>query len=130
MAERKLSVRQQKFADLYEGNGTQAARLAGYSGSEQALGKTAHDLLRNPKIQQAIQGRQDTETRPLIAARHNRQAWWTQVMNDPDTDMRDRLRASELLGRSEGDFLERVEHGGQVALPPRFILDLSGGHQR
>ena len=44
----------------------------------------------------------------MIASREERQTFWTAILRDPETELRDRLRASELLGRSEGDFLERV----------------------
>lgn len=30
--------------------------------------------------------------------------------------MRERLKASELLGKSEGDFLDRVEQGGEMVV--------------
>ena len=38
-----------------------------------------------------------------------RQEFWTKVMNDPDEDMKNRLRAAELLGKSEADFLDRIK---------------------
>lgn len=46
------------FVEYYlgeaNGNGVKAARMAGYRGSYSVLGVTAHDLLRLPKIQDAI----------------------------------------------------------------------------
>ena len=92
------------------GNATEAARLAGYSGSESALGVTGHDNLKNPKIAKAIKQRQDSD--PAIATREERQRFWTEVMNNPQADMKDRLRASEILGKASGDFVERHEHTG------------------
>lgn len=114
--EAQFTERQRRFIEAFEGNGTEAARLAGYTGSDNVLGKTAYDLLRNPKIAQAVKERQDKRVKSLIASREQRQGFWTKVMNDAGAEMRDRLRASELLGKSEADFTEKVEHSGSVTL--------------
>jgi hypothetical protein len=51
-------------------------------------------------------------------ALQQRQRFWTEVMEDPKLDTQTRLKASELLGRAECDFVERkiVEgpNGGPV----------------
>ena len=46
-----------------------------------------------------------------IASRKERQVFWTQTMLDEKQEMSTRLRASELLGKSFGDFVERKELG-------------------
>lgn len=103
-----LTPKQAAFVEAYDGNGTAAARKAGYSGSDAVLGKTAFDLLRNPKIAQLIAERSKRATFGHIASREERQAFWTKVMQDEDGSMFDRLKASELLGKSDGDFLTRI----------------------
>lgn len=49
-----LTVKQERFVAAYvgaaNGNATEAARQAGYSGSDGTLGVTGHELLKNPKI--------------------------------------------------------------------------------
>jgi phage terminase small subunit len=113
---RELTTRQRAFVEAYDGNGTQAARVAGYSGSDNTLSVTASELLRNPRIVEAIRER-EASRRPhspvalVIATRQERQAFWTKVMNDGEAELSARLKASELLGKSEGDFLERLEVG-------------------
>lgn len=119
MAKDKFTSKQQKFIDLYEGNGTRAAKEAGYSGDENALGVIASGLLRNIKISDAIKKRQskspDTkEHSKRIASREDRQAFWTKIMDNDKSEMRDRLKASELLGRSNADFTDRVEVSGDL----------------
>lgn len=118
MAEKKLNPRQQKFVDIYDGNGVESARKAGYTGSDNTLAQTAHDLLRNPKIVEALKNREKVEKRARIADRAMRQKYWTRVMQSKKESTRDRLRASELLGKSEGDFITRikVEEGRAEAL--------------
>lgn len=53
-----------------------------------------------------------------IATRKERQVFWTNVIMDEDEKMSDRLKASELLGRSEVDFVEKkeIDFGGQLAV--------------
>lgn len=109
-----LNPRQRKFAEIYDGNATEAAIRAGYaSGSAEVTGAR---LLRNAKVQGIIKGREQSESRVRIASRQQRQEFWTSVMSDGEVDMKDRLKASELLGKSEGDFLDRVELSGQLNL--------------
>jgi phage terminase small subunit len=108
-AERKLSTKQLKFIEAYVGNGVEAARLAGYKGSYKTLDAVARENLEKPRIKAAIRAREETEVRPLVATRQRRQEFWTLIMENPDEDIRARLKASELLGRSEGDFTDRSE---------------------
>jgi hypothetical protein len=58
-----LSYKQQQFVNAYlgaaNGNATEAARLAGYKGSDNVLGVTGHENLRKPKIRAAIDARMD-----------------------------------------------------------------------
>ena len=101
-----LTKKQQKFIQAYSGNAADAARAAGYSSrTAKAIG---FELLTKPDIKEAIQERERERTDSMIATREERQTFWTSVLRDPETELRDRLRASELLGKSEGDFLERV----------------------
>ncbi len=106
---RPLTLKQQLFADIYEGNGTEACRQAGYKGSDTVLAVQARRLLRNAKVVEIIEQRHLTATVVYIADREARQEFWTAVMLS-DEPMPIRLKASEILGRSCGDFIARVEH--------------------
>lgn len=59
---------------------------------------------------------------PEIAGRAERQAFWSMAMRDDSLAMKDRLRASDLLAKSEGDYLERHEHSVQG--PIQLTLNL------
>lgn len=54
-----LSAKQQAFIHEYllDFNATRAAERAGYRGNDNTLAVTGHDLIRNPKIAEAIQKR-------------------------------------------------------------------------
>lgn len=96
------------------GNGTEAARLAGYKGKPKVLQVQASRLLSKAIMQAAIADR--TKNDPLVADRAARQQFWTSTMLDVEQKMPDRLKASELLGRSQADFIEKHEHSGTVTL--------------
>ena len=112
--ERRLTQKQQAFVAAYDGNGVESAKAAGYKGGYQTLGVTACRLLKDDRITRAIQAREKERMEPVIMNRQERQSFWSGIMLDEDASLRDRLRASELLGKSEGDFLERheVKHTG------------------
>lgn len=111
-----LNARQKAFVAAYAGNATQAARDAGYTGSDATLGVTGHELLKNPKIAEAIKARETKRDSKRIATREERQAFWTEVFHDSEQNILARLKASELLGKSEADFIERQRHEGSITI--------------
>ena len=48
--------------------------------------------------------------------RESRQEFWTMIALDKEERTDTRLRASELLGKSEGDFIDRHELSGNIAI--------------
>ena len=104
-AVREFTTKQQRLIDCYAGNIKEAAEKAGLSYDY------ARRLVTKSHILEAIRNRQDTEVRPKnIADRQERQAFWTRIMRDGGEDTRDRLKASDLLGKSEADFTENLSH--------------------
>ena len=118
---RKFTARERKFIQFYDGNGTEAAIKAGYTKNRKSAGVFATRLLAKAKIADAIQKRTDREARTVIATREQRQKLWTEMMFKAFKDS-DRLRASELLGKSEGDFLDRHEVTGKDGGPIRGMM--------
>lgn len=105
-----MTPKQKRFVELYDGNATAAAIQAGYSSkTARAAGQR---LLTKVDIAAAIRTREEREARVRIATRQERQEFWTAVMRDGEAKMFDRLRASELLGKSEADFIDRQEITG------------------
>ncbi len=104
-----LTFMQQGFVSLFTGNVKETAELAKISFDY------AKQLYAKPHIKHAIASRHKQEYNPLIATRQDRQAFWTAIMLDKlknednarvAQSMPDRLKASELLGRSEADFTD------------------------
>lgn len=121
----KLNAKRQAFVDAWEGNATAAALAAGYSP------KTAYSqgqrLLKTVEVQEAIKAREAQRLAPTIATRQERQEFWTSVLRNEEEAMKNRLKAAELLGKSEGDFLERVEM--DMTLSPAAILEQIRGRR-
>lgn len=120
-----LTPKQQAFVDAYTGNGVEAARAAGYAGDAKTLAVTASRLLADAKVADAIARRnavvqqvrsEAAAVAGRIATRAERQAFWTQVMCNEKHRTADRLKAAELLGKSEADFVERLQHEGKLTL--------------
>ena len=116
-----LTTRQGRFVEAYTGNATAAACEAGYS--PKTARSAGQRLLTNVDIQKAIRAREMKNMEGMIAGRQQRQRFWTDTMNNDGHTMRDRLRASELLGRSEGDFMDKLDHtssDGTMSPRPAF----------
>ena len=105
----ELTEKQRKFVDAYlgeaNGNGTEAASIAGYNGDRKTLGIISANNLKKPSIRLAIDER--TKNDGSIASREERQAFLTRIMRTEHRKMPERLKAVELLCRMHGDFIER-----------------------
>ena len=117
-----LNHKLQTFVDVYDGDANKAADIAGIS---QQYGRrlvmstlAAGSTPKSKEVQLAIQSRNDNATRIAtdatvvvgkVASRLDRQRFWTKMMTDEDEINSDRLRASELLGKSEADFIDVVK---------------------
>ena len=110
-----LTEKQRRFCEAYSGNGGNAlaaARSAGYSNPDpegaRQIGKD--------RIRQALESLRLTTTDNAIATRQERQELWSSMMLDDALPTMARLRASELLGKSQGDFIDRTEITGSVTV--------------
>lgn len=136
---KRLTYKQRRFVDCYAGNGVEAARKAGYQGNANTLHVVAAENLRKPTILAAIEARQEDERQPDIMDRQARQRLWSRMARDESLSVSDRLRASELLGKSEADFTDKrivdQTHGGMTqaerdALAESILAEVARGQQR
>ena len=131
-----LSKQKRLFVEAYDGEEVYAMRVAGYTGANSYLKQKANELLRDPDIIEAIKNRDKfrVTTDKAIADRLERQALWTAIMRNNDPYLKDqvdangipipeeniplttRLKASELLGKSEADFTEKVDVTGNLTI--------------
>ena len=115
MQTKELTAKQKRFIELYDGNAAAAARAAGYS--EKSARIIAKQLMDDPRIAAGIRAREDKRNARDIAGMNERKRFWTAAMRDGSLDMKARLRASELLGKSEGDFWNGTSGNGKPPNP-------------
>lgn len=111
-----MTPKQERFVAEYllDMNATAAAIRAGYSRkSASAIG---NENLRKPEISEAIKKALRETNDALIASREERQRFWTEILRNEEEDMKHRLKASELLGKSFCDFSERREVQAEVSV--------------
>lgn len=129
MIDTKLTEKQLRFVEAFtgeaQGNATRAARLAGYGGNEAALAVRGAELVRNRKVQEAIARATEAVRSRAIATREERQEFLTEMMRATELEPKDRIKACEVLGKIQGDFVERheVEHKTAVV---SFVFEDNG----
>ena len=125
-----LNHKLQTVVDVWDGDYSKCAAMAGIT--EQYARRLLMDPISKgiqPKcleVQHAIKQRQAIEIRPKVLSRIQRQEWWTKQVTSTANTMSDRLRASELLGKSEADFVDviKAEHTMRLQLgAPRRAVD-------
>jgi len=118
-----LTERQRKFCEAFAGNGGNAlaaARSAGYKKPQQQSGQNLQKL----EIQKALEHLRKSTTNSAIMTREERQMMWTEFAKDKSMTPTERMKASELLGKSQADFIDRTEISGKLEISPvRNILD-------
>lgn len=114
-----LNERQRRFCEYFAEscNGAEAARKAGYS--KKTARQIANELLTKPDILKYVRQLQDEAATPRIAGMLEVKAMWSDTMRDTEQKTKDRLRASELLAKSAGAFVNTYEEipgddGGEV----------------
>ncbi len=96
--------KQRMFVAAWDGNIKNTAEKAGLSY------EYCRRLVTKSHIKAALLERAEDREDELVADRQARQRFWTEIMRDETKPMQDRLRASELLGKSEGDFIYRQQY--------------------
>ncbi len=113
----KLTAKQKRFCDEYlkDLNATQAAIRAGYS--EKTAAVIGAENLIKPNIQTYLQQFQNKIDQKNIKTVEEVQEWWSEVMEDAEAKLPDRIKASELLVKSKGGFMDKVQVSGNINNP-------------
>ena len=112
-----LTPRQKKFCDEYMlcGNATQAAIRAGYS--DKYAGQNADKLLKNTNVREYLDCFQKKVEQKAIKSVEEVQQWWSAIMDDAEEATKNRLKASELLVKSKGGFMDNLQVKGSLNNP-------------
>ena len=109
----KLTVKQQKWIDEYIkcDDYTTASRNAGYTGSNNNLRSMGYQ--NSIKFKEILDARRkelsDKINNKNIAELNDIFEFWTNVFKDKREAMKNRIKASELLAKAKGGFIEKVE---------------------
>lgn len=109
-----MNQRKRAFCEAYliSGNATDAAREAGYSPrSARSIGQR---LLTFDDVREYLEQRNQEISAANTAQMEEVRQFWTATMRDENMKPSDRLKASELLAKTYGAFLERVEVDADV----------------
>jgi phage terminase small subunit len=135
----ELTPKQKAFCEYYVANGgnaTEAAKQAGYS--EKTASETGYENLNKPQIVNYIDQLQKPKTEARLATIEQRREWLRNVIEGKELDevvtkdgdvqlvkpkTADRIRAMDLLGKTHGDFTEKVDLTTLgKSLPPTQII--------
>lgn len=119
-----LTPRQKKFVAAYNGNATEAARAAGYTGDAPTLATQGYRLLRNAEVREAIAKREDGALERLTLNVSELQELWTLTALDTTLDPAVRMAAARDLAKSQGAFVHRHEHAIGKSLED-FLREIS-----
>lgn len=113
-ARKGLTPKERLFCEAYAGAangvGKTAAELAGYKGTDGSIRVKASVLLSKPHIQAELERLRASVTTKAAATREERQEFLTRMMRNEKASTKDRIKACEVLGRMQGDFIEKREH--------------------
>lgn len=121
-----LSAKQLAFVAAYigraKGNATLAARIAGYSGTDMALGQAGHELLKNPKIKREIDRANAKVASAAIATTSEIQRMLTRIARDDPEESEHELEFSVQSGQAMIDprklTPEILQHMAEGGMPP------------
>ena len=114
MGKLELNPKQKAFCDDYlkSGNATQSYKDV-YKVSDKVAGAAAPRLLENVRVKEHLKERQSKVDRKRIASIEDVQAFWAETMADQDANRSDRLKASELIAKSNAMFTENLNVGAK-----------------
>ena len=130
-----LTKKQQMFVNAFSGDIVQTMRALDYEGTDSDLHARGKTLMENVNVRTALQSRYQYQQKQgkLMANRDELMEWWTNIVrnNDPHAkevadkygrksipplDIKDRLKASEFLGRAHIMFGEKKEISHTVTI--------------
>ena len=116
---RGLTWKQVMFVAAYKGNASEAAKVAGIAPV------TGSNWLKRDDIREALTMRAELDVLPeLVMGRMERQMILSAIGRNPHETTSNRIKAIELLGKMEGDFIDRVEAKVDVDTSHRIAMSL------
>lgn len=111
-----MNEQQKRFADYYieTGNATESYKRAGYKAKGNVAEVNASRLLRNAKVQEYIVERNKQLESDRIADMEEVKTFWTNTMRNNEVELKDRLKASEYIAKTNAAFIEKQQITGEM----------------
>lgn len=118
-----LTPREQDFANAYRGNSSQAALDAGCT--PRSAPTMGYRMFRQPNVRAEIDRQVRERSKAAIVSRDEMQQFFSATIRDDKLPLRERLHAAQLLGKTRGDFSEKLEVKGELDI--RTLLREAAG---
>jgi len=125
----KLNERHRKFADYYfkSGNATwsykKAYEVDGKTVKYSTAATQGSTLLKRPEVQEYLQSLRDEQVSLSAITEEEIIRQWITIMTDMSYSPKDRLRASEMIAKYKGMFVERVQQEVMTTIHVGFAED-------
>lgn len=121
-----MTLKQEKFIEVYLSNGgnASAAYRTSYNSNKMkpnVINNKASELLKKDEVRVRIDELRLQINNESIASIEEVQCFYSNVLRDTNEELRERLKASELLMRSKGGFTEKIEHIGIDTIINPFV---------
>lgn len=117
---RHLTPKERAFIHAYTtdaaGNGTLAARAAGYKGKAESLKVTASRLLTKANVRAALEKRIEQKEAKGIASAEVRDHLASEWLQDKTLDHATRIQAMRELNRVDGRYSLKLIHSGRLTI--------------
>lgn len=102
-------------------NATQAAIRAGYS--PKSAYSQGQRLLKHAEVKAELETLNREARTSAVMTASELQEWWSKTVRgeEPEARFSDRQKASELLGKALGVFVERTEHSGGMTIEVVYV---------
>lgn len=126
MSTKKLTAKQRQFVrDVISGHGPSQAYRNNYKAknwNNQSIATEANKLLNMPHIAAEMERLRVKADDSAIASREDRLKFLTEVMMKEDNDLRDRIKAVEVMNRMSGDNIQTTNANINIEKNPLQAL--------
>lgn len=107
-----LTAKQEAFAKNVAGgmNYSDAYRSAYNTKrmTDKSIWEKSCELAANVKVAERLKELRDMAATKAIMTSQERKEWLTKVIQDPETDINAKLKATDLLNRMEGEYVQKI----------------------
>ncbi len=110
-----LSEKQRRFCEAYAANGGNATKAAETASYKQPHVQGSQNL-EKLSVKNALEALRAETTSSAIASIEEIQGYWSRLMRKDPEGQNSGVKASELLAKAQGGFIEKHEHSGEMSV--------------